>query len=126
MVASGLVETVMVLGLEKVTDVVGSPRLTAMATFLDTDYEAAQGATPVGMAALLMRRYMHEYGLQLSGFANFSVNAHANGMKNVNAMYRNQIKADRFAIAPVVAAPVDLFDMAPEADRLSRVDLTHR
>jgi len=124
MVASGLVETVMVLGLEKVTDVVGSPRLTAMATFLDTDYEAAQGATPVGMAALLMRRYMHEYGLQLSDFANFSVNAHANGMKNVNAMYRNQIKADRFASAPVVADPVNLFDVAPEADGAAVVILT--
>src|SRR5471032_3116807 len=52
MVASGLVQTVMVLGMEKVTDIVGSARNTAMATMLDTDYEAAQGATPVGMAAL--------------------------------------------------------------------------
>src|SRR5258708_25832991 len=124
MVASGHVQTVLVLGLEKVTDVVGSPRNTALATFLDTDYEAAQGATPVGMAALLMRRYMHEYGLQLSDFANFSVNAHANGMKNVNAMYRNQIKADRFASAPVGADPVNLFDVAPEADGAAVVILT--
>src|SRR5579859_1507294 len=88
MVASGMVQTVMVLGVEKVTDIVGSGRNTAMATFLDADYEAAQGATPVGMAALIMRRYMHEYGLKVSDFANFSVNAHANGGKNEKAMYR--------------------------------------
>src|SRR5260221_7304915 len=124
MVASGLVQTVMVLGVEKVTDVVGSARNTALAAFLDADYEAAQGATPVGMAALIMRRYMHEYGVQLADFANFSVNAHANGMKNVNAMYRNQIKADRFASAPVVADPVNLFDVAPEADGAAVVILT--
>src|SRR5207302_6884690 len=124
MVASGMVETVMVLGVEKVTDVVGSGRNTALATFLDADYEAAQGATPVGMAALLMRRYMHEYGVKVSDFANFSVNAHINGGKNVNAMYRNSIKADRFASAPLVADPVNLFDAAPEADGAAAIILT--
>jgi len=67
---------------------------------------------------------MHEYGLQLADFANFSVNAHANGMKNVNAMFRNQIKADRFASAPIVADPVNLFDAAPEADGAAVVILT--
>src|SRR5258708_9581454 len=124
MVASGMVQTVMVLGVEKVTDVVGSGRNTALATFLDADYEAAQGATPVGMAALIMRRYMHEYGLKVSDFANFSVNAHTNGGKNVNAMYRNSIKADRFASAPLVADPVNLFDAAPEADGAAAIILT--
>ena len=124
MVASGLVQTVMVLGVEKVTDVVGSERNTALATFLDTDYEAANGATPVGMAALIMRRYMHEYGVQLVEFANFSVNAHANGAKNEYAMFRNLIKADRFAGAPIVADPVNLFDVAPEADGAAAVILT--
>src|SRR5262249_22251340 len=123
MVASGMVQTVMVLGVEKVTDVVGNARNTALAAFLDADYEAAQGATPVGMAALLMRRYMHEYGVNLSDFANFSVNAHANGGKNENAMYRNQIKADRFASAPLVADPINLFDAAPEADGAAAVIL---
>jgi acetyl-CoA C-acetyltransferase len=123
MVASGMVKTVMVLGVEKITDVVGVERNTALATFLDTDYEAANGATPVGMAALLMRRYMHEHGVDLAEFANFSVNAHSNGAKNANAMFRNLIKADRFASAPTVAAPVNLFDVAPEADGAAAVIL---
>ena len=56
--------------------------------FSDSEYEAAQGATPVAVAAMIMRRYMYEYGVQLADFANFSVNAHANGAKNANAMYR--------------------------------------
>jgi acetyl-CoA C-acetyltransferase len=124
MVASGAAQTVLVLGVEKVTDTVGSDRTAALATFLDADYEAAQGATPVALAAMLMRRYMVECGLQLSDFANFSVNAHANGSKNTNAMYRNTIKADRFAGAPVVADPVNLFDVAPEADGAAAVILT--
>ncbi|MCC7450069.1 MAG: thiolase domain-containing protein [Anaerolineae bacterium] len=124
MVASGLADTVMVLGVEKVTDLVGSGRIAALASTLDAEYEAAQGATPVALAALLMRRYMHEYGVQVADFANFSVTAHANGSKNPNAMYRNLIKGDRFASAPLVADPVNLFDVAPEADGAAAIILT--
>jgi acetyl-CoA C-acetyltransferase len=124
MVASGAVQTVMVLGVEKVTDSVGSDRGAAMQTFTDSEYEGAHGATPVALAALLMRRYMHEYNVPLANFAGFSVNAHANGSKNANAMYRNLIKADRFASAPIVAEPVNLFDLAPEGDGAAAVILT--
>lgn len=123
MVASGAVQTVMALGVEKVTDVIGSERTGALTSMLDSEYEAAHGATPVAMAALLMRRYMQEYGVALADFANFSVNAHANGSKSANAMYRNLIKAERFASAPVVAEPVNLFDVAPEADGAAAVIL---
>src|SRR5258705_7842379 len=52
MVASGMAQTVMVLGLEKVTDLVGTQRGTAIAAFLDAEFEAAQGATPGALAAL--------------------------------------------------------------------------
>jgi len=115
-VASGMVDVALVLGVEKVTDVVGSARLAAMSVTADADYETIQGATPAALAALLMARYMHEYELDLSAFAGFSVNAHANGALNPNAMYRNRIKAEKFPTAPVVSAPVNLFDAAPEGD----------
>jgi acetyl-CoA C-acetyltransferase len=125
LVASGIAKSVLVLGVEKVTDVVGNDRAAAMASFADSEYEAAQGVTPVALAALLMRRYLHEYGVQVGDFAGFSVNAHANGGKNPNAMYRNAIRADRFAGAPVVADPVNLFDVAPDADGAAAVVLTN-
>lgn len=124
LVAGGIAQTVLVLGVEKVTDVVGSERTSAMSSFSDSEYEAAQGATPVALAALLMRRYLHEYGVQVADFAGFSVNAHANGGKNPNAMYHNAIRADRFASAPVVADPVNLFDVAPDADGAAAVIIT--
>lgn len=124
MVAAGMAQTVLVLGVEKVTDVVGSGRTSALATFLDAEYEAAQGATMVGLAAMIMRRYMQQYGVSLANFANFSVNAHLNGNKNANAMYRNLLKAESFAKAPSVADPISLFDVAPEADGAAAVILT--
>jgi acetyl-CoA C-acetyltransferase len=123
-VESGLVETALVVGVEKVTDETGAAVVTAMASGLDADYEAIHGQTLAGAAALMMRRYLHEYGLAVDDFAGFSVNAHANGALNPMAMFRNQIRAERFASAPAVATPVTLFDMAPTGDGAAAIVLT--
>lgn len=124
MVAGGAAETVVVLGVEKATDRTGSERDTALATALDADYEAGPGATPAALAALLMRRYMHEHGVALEQFEGFSINAHTNGSTNPFAMYRNKLRPGAFAKAPVVAEPVNLFDSAPEGDGAAAVVLT--
>ncbi|WP_420628418.1 thiolase domain-containing protein [Candidatus Leptofilum sp.] len=123
-VKSGLVETALVVGVEKMTDQVGSPVTAVLSSTLDADYEAIHGLTVAGMGALLMRRYMHEYGLKVEDFANFSVNAHANGSNNPLAMFRNRLKAERFANAPQVATPVSLFDAAPSGDGSAAVIIT--
>jgi len=123
-VASGAVEMAVVLGVEKSTDTVGAERVFARSVSLDTDYELVHGATLPALAALLMRRYMFEYGVELSAFENFSINAHANGAKNPNAMYRNLLKPGGFARAPMIADPVTLFDGAPDADGAAAVILT--
>lgn len=125
-VESGLVQTALVVGVEKVTDETGSAVISAIATGLDAEYEAIHGQTLAGAAALLMRRYLHEHGLSVDDFAGFSVNAHANGALNPMAMYRNLIKANRFASAPPVATPVSLFDMAPAGDGAAAVVVTRR
>jgi acetyl-CoA C-acetyltransferase len=125
-VQSGLVQTALVVGVEKMTDQTGSNVTGAEATMLDADYEAMHGLTVPGVAALLMRRYMHEYGVAVADFAGFSVNAHANGALNPLAMYRNRLKADRFAGAPQVASPVSLFDAAPGGDGAAAVIVTSR
>lgn len=123
-VASGTVRSVVVVGVEKMTDAIGATRNSALATNLDADYEAAMGATPTALAGLLMRRYMHEHGVELENFEGFSMNAHANGSKNPLAMYRNIIKPGRFANAPMVSDPVNLFDSAPDGDGASAIILT--
>jgi acetyl-CoA C-acetyltransferase len=120
-VASGAVESALVIGVEKATDMVGSDRVRARAVSLDADYESAHGATLTALAALLMRRYMHDYGVELSAFEGFSLNAHSNGQKNELAMYRNVLRAGSFAKAPMIADPVSLFDSAPDGDGAAAV-----
>ena len=123
-VASGAVETALVVGVEKATDRTGSERDTHLATMLDADYEAASGATPAAIAALLMRRYLHEHGVAVEQFEPFSINAHANGSLNPFAMYRNKMRPGAFGKAPPVADPVNLFDSAPEGDGAAALVLT--
>ncbi len=115
-VAAGAAKTALVLGVEKVTDMVGLARNTARSVSLNADYEATNGATLTSMAALLMRRYMLEHEVGLAQFEGFSVNAHRNGALNPKAMYRNPLRAGAFSKAPMIAEPVSLFDSAPDAD----------
>jgi acetyl-CoA C-acetyltransferase len=123
-VASGSVKTAMVIGVEKASDIVGSARTLARTISLDADYETMHGATLPAMAALLMRRYMHEYNVELSAFEGFSINAHQNGKQNSFAMYRNTLREGAFAKAPMVANPVSLFDNAPDGDGAAAIIIT--
>jgi acetyl-CoA C-acetyltransferase len=120
-VASGLMDTALAVGVEKVTDKVGAGVTSAASSASDSDWEAMQGVTPTASAALLMRRYMHEHNIGVPHFAGFSINAHANAKTNPNAMYRNTLTAEAFAKAPMVADPVNMFDTAPDADGAAAV-----
>lgn len=120
-VASGLMETALAVGVEKVTDKVGPGVASAAASATDSDWEAMQGVTPTASAALLMRRYMHEHDVAMPHFAGFAINAHANAKTNPNAMYRNTLTAEAFVKAPMVADPVNMFDSAPDADGAAAV-----
>lgn len=122
-VASGGVKSALVIGVEKVTDIVGSARTLAKSVSLDADFESINGATLTSMAGLLMRRYMYEYDVELSQFEGFSVNAHRNGKLSQYAMYRNTLREGAFSKAPMVSDPVSLFDSAPDGDGAAAVVL---
>ena len=115
-VASGAIDCAIVVGVDKLSDVVGSAAISAQLTATDSDYEAAHGVTPISAAAMIMRRYMHEYDAVPQDFAAFSVNAHLNAVHNPNAMFHNKVTPEAFVKAPMIAEPIGLFDAAPAAD----------
>jgi len=125
-VASGMVDVALVVGVEKFTDKVGSGVDAALATTGDADFEAVQGMTPAAQAALLMKRYMHEHDVPKDGFAGFALTAHANGVTNPVAMFRKAIKPETYAKAEMVSEPLNMFDMAPNADGAAAIILTRR
>ena len=122
-VASGDVDSALVIGVEKMTDKAGHDVTAALATAADADYEVEQGVSFVGINALVMRRYMHEYGWKHADFAPFSINAHANAMHNPFARLHQKINADQFEKSAMVATPINLLDASPIGDGAAAVVL---
>jgi acetyl-CoA C-acetyltransferase len=74
----------------------------------------------------LMKRYMYENDVPKDGFAGFALTAHANGVANKHAMFRKAIKPETYAKAEIVSDPLNMFDMAPNADGAAALVLTRR
>lgn len=122
-VASGLHDLVLCVGVEKMTDDVGNRLTSGLAQAADAEYEAAFGVTFVALNALIMRRYMYEYGVRHEDFAGFAINSHANAVGNPNAMFRRPITLEAFKEASMVADPINLLDSSPMADGAAAVVL---
>ena len=129
-VAGGMVDIAVACGVEKMTDSAPGDTTTALASAADAIYEAQHGLSFVALNALLMQRYMHEYGYCHADFAGFAVNAHRNAAHNPNAIYRRPITVDAYENAKMIAEPIGLLDSAGIADGAAAVvlmaaDLAH-
>lgn len=115
-VASGEISSAIAVGVEKMTDSPISEITTDLATAADADYESDMGTSFVALNALIMQRYLYEYGWKHADFANFSINAHANAVHNPFARFHNTITVDDFLKAHVVAEPINIMDASPVGD----------
>jgi len=122
-VASGELESAMVVGVEKMTDRTQHEVTAALATAADADYEVDMGVSFVGLNALVMRRYMHEYGWKHADFAPFAINAHANAVHNPYARLRQTITLEDFEKSSMIATPINLLDASPIGDGAAAVYL---
>jgi len=122
-VAGGIQDIVVVCGVEKITDADAKTVNASWSSALDGAYEASQGLSVTAIAALLMRRYMHEFGVQREDFAPFAVNAHENAVNNPHAMFRRPISAEAFAGARMVVEPIGMLDGAPMCDGAAAIVL---
>ncbi|MCU0484664.1 MAG: thiolase domain-containing protein [Anaerolineales bacterium] len=115
-VASGVMDSALVVGVEKMTESLPVETTAGLATAADADYEVAQGLTFVALNALIMRRYLHEYGWEHTHFANFSINSHANAAHNPFARLHEPITLSDYQKARMIAAPINLLDASPTGD----------
>lgn len=122
-VASGAIDVALAVGVEKMTDSPADEITAELATAADADYEAGQGLSFVALNALIMRRYMYEYGWKHEDFAGFSINAHANGAHNPYARFQSAISEKEYLKAPMIAPPINLMDASPMGDGAAAVVL---
>ena len=124
-VNSGFMESALVVGVEKMTESLSSETTAGLATAADADFESAQGLSFVAINAMVMRRYMHEFGWKHSDFAPFSINAHANAVNNPFARLHEPITEEEYAKARMIADPINLLDASPIGDGAAAVILAN-
>jgi acetyl-CoA C-acetyltransferase len=103
-VKSGYVDSALVVGVEKYTDVVGPEIDSIIAQSADFDFESMQGITPIAQAALLMQRYLDQYQPPRGAFAVLPLLAHANAVHNPDAMYQKNWQPESKSTIPVQIA----------------------
>ena len=115
-VASGMNDIVVIGGIEKMTDVVGTEASNILATGLDQEWEAFFGATFPGIYAMIATRHMHDFGTTREQLAQVAVKNHANGALNPYAQFKREMKLESILNAPMVASPLGMLDCSPVSD----------
>ena len=115
-VASGMNDIVVIGGIEKMTDVVGTEASNILATGLDQEWEAFFGATFPGSYAMIATKHMNDFGTTREQLAQVAVKNHANGALNPYAQFKREIKLESVLNAPMVAYPLGMLDCSPVSD----------
>lgn len=122
-VASGMNDVVVIGGVEKMTDVVGTEATNILATGLDQEWEAFFGVTFPGIYAMIATKHMHDFGTTREQIAKVAVKNHANGALNPYAQFKKEIKLESILKAPMVAYPLGMLDCSPVSDGASALIL---
>ena len=121
---SGKAETVLVVGVEKMTDVAAETIAAGLMGAADAEKDAPSGLTFPGIFGLIATRYMHEHGLTRERLNFVSARHHKNAMSNPFAQFRAEIAPEKIAEAPLVADPLTLLDCSPISDGAAAVILS--
>ncbi|MDD5022550.1 MAG: thiolase domain-containing protein [Candidatus ainarchaeum sp.] len=115
-VSSGMHDTVVVGGVEKMTDLGTTGVTTALGGAGDQEWELFFGATFPALYALMARRHMIDFGTTEEMLASVSVKNHKHGSMNPNAQFQNQITLQDVLNSKMVANPLKILDCSPISD----------
>ncbi len=121
---SGRAETVLVLGVEKLTDVSGDIVTSALMHAGDSEKDASAGLTFPGIFALVANAYMHEYGLTRDELSAVSACSHRAAVSNPYAQFRREIPISTISKSTLVADPLRLLDCSPITDGAAGIILS--
>lgn len=119
-IEAGRVETVLVIGAEKMTDK-SNGEVTEALMGAASWQERQAGLSFVGLYALLAQAYMNKFGASRRDLARIAVKNHKQGSKNEKAQFRKVISLAQALSAPMVAEPLGLFDCSPISDGAAAV-----
>lgn len=124
LIATGLAEFVLVLGVEKMTHASTAKNTEGLS--LAMDHESSEGKTGLtfpGFFALVAQRHIHEFGTTTDQLAHVAFKNHQNSIANPRARFRDEVKLEEISNSRLIADPLRLYDCCPIADGASAVVL---
>lgn len=112
-VASGIVDSALVLGVEKMAK--------GLLTMRHRTNDQRMGQIIPGSYAISGRRHMHEYGTTAEQFAWISVKNHDNGAENPFAMFRKRMTLEEVLQSRPIADPITLLQCCAPASGAAAV-----
>lgn len=122
-VASGLADVVLVVGVEKMTEVPTSVATEIMGKGGDATWEYPFGTTFPGYYAMIAQAHMAQYGTTEEQLARVAVKNHYYGMKNPYAHMQKDVSLEMALSSSFVAYPLKLFDCSLITDGAAAIIL---
>jgi acetyl-CoA C-acetyltransferase len=125
MVAAGIYDTVLVVGVEKMTHAPTNLVTQAINSAMDNDSnEGISGLTFPGFFGVVANRYMHEHGAREEHLAMVALKNREYAMKNPKAQFRKETSMEEILNARPITAPLGLFHCSPITDGAAAVIIT--
>ncbi|MED3786671.1 thiolase domain-containing protein [Peribacillus frigoritolerans] len=125
MVAAGIYDTVLVVGVEKMTHAPTNLVTQAINSAMDNDSnEGISGLTFPGFFGVVANRYMYEFGAGKEHLARVALKNREYAMNNPKAQFRKETSLEEIMGARPITAPLGLFDCSPITDGAAAVILT--
>lgn len=125
-ILSGKYENILVIGVEKMTDVDGAEATRGLSSAADEELEGFWGVTFPSLYAMIAREHMRKFGTTQEDLALVSIKNHKHGSINPDAQFRKEIDLQAVLNAPQVADPLRLLDCSPISDGAAAVVLTSK
>jgi len=115
-IKSGKSNIVMVLGVEKITDLLLSQIVTVSSQLLDQEFEAYNGATITSIYAMMQRAYMEKFNVNEKEIAKIPVKNHKNALNNEYAQFNFEITTESVLKSAIIASPIRMLNNAAPSD----------
>jgi acetyl-CoA C-acetyltransferase len=122
-VRNGEADVLLVGGAERMNNLGTAGSTEALAIAADDLYEVRAGMTFPAAYALMARAYFDQYGGSKEDLAEIAVKNHDNALENEYAQFQRAISVEEALDAPMIAAPLGLYDACPITDGASAVVL---
>ena len=121
MVASGVCEAVLVVGVETMTHAGTAELTSALNCAMDNESDGRNGLTFPGLFGLAWRTHARQYGTTREEVAAVVIKNKSHGLKNPLAQMGAELMLDQVCASAMIADPLQLFDCCPPSDGAAAV-----